>query len=97
MLSHILFPQSKTAWSVQTTFLLSSASTFNMDRYILIFFFEKSLQKLQPTHVISLQNDKILDRSKLKASPGGNLNLVKIMICLLHRVQNIVGKAENAA
>ena len=47
-------------------------------------------------HFNPLPDDKILDRSKLKAFAEDNLNVAKMMISLYHRVENIVGKGENA-
>ena len=43
-----------------------------------------------------LPNDKILDVTKLKASADEKLNFVKMTISLLARVENTVGKGENA-
>ena len=43
-----------------------------------------------------LPNDKILDRSKLKAFPDDKTKLLKKMIFVFDRVENIVGKGENA-
>ena len=44
----------------------------------------------------SLPNDKILDWFKVKAIADDTLKVVKIMIYVLDRVENIVGKGENA-
>ena len=44
-----------------------------------------------------LPNDKILDWSKFKASADDNLKVVKMMIYVFDRVENIAGKGENAA
>ena len=44
----------------------------------------------------SLPDDKILDWSKLKAFADDKLKLAKIMVLVLNRVENIVGKGENA-
>ena len=44
----------------------------------------------------SLPNDKILDWSKLKAFADGNFNIAKVMIFVCDRVENIIGKEENA-
>ena len=43
-----------------------------------------------------LPDDKILDWSKLKAFADDNLNVAKKVISLHDRVENIVGKGENA-
>ena len=47
--------------------------------------------------VYSLPNDKILDVKKLKAIADDKFNVGKIVISLFDRVENIVGKGENAA
>ena len=44
----------------------------------------------------SLPNDKILDWFKLKAFADDTWKIVKMMIYVLDRVENIVGKGENA-
>ena len=41
-------------------------------------------------------NDKILDVTKLKAFADDKLNIVKMLISLYNRVENTVGKGENA-
>ena len=46
--------------------------------------------------VNSLPNDKILDWSKLKAFANDILKLAKRMVFVSDRVENIVGKGENA-
>ena len=43
-----------------------------------------------------LPNDKLLDWFKLKAFADDNLKVIKLMIYVLDRVENIVGKGENA-
>ena len=43
-----------------------------------------------------LPNDKILDVTKLKAFADGKLNVAKMTIFRFCRVENIVGKGENA-
>ena len=40
--------------------------------------------------------DKILDTTKLKAFADDILNVAKMTISLFHRVENTVGKGENA-
>ena len=48
-------------------------------------------------HVFNpLPDDKILDVIKLKAFPDDNLNVAKMTIPLFDRVENGVGKGENA-
>ena len=44
----------------------------------------------------SLPNDKILDMSKLKAFADDKINATQKFIFVLRRVENIVGKGENA-
>ena len=44
----------------------------------------------------SLQNDKILDWSKLKGFADDKLNVTEKSKFVLQRVENIVGKGENA-
>ena len=44
----------------------------------------------------SLQNNKILDWSKLKAFADDKINVLKTLNIKLGRVENIVGKGENA-
>ena len=45
----------------------------------------------------SLPNNKILDWSKLKAFADNKIKILKIMIIVFDRVENIVGKGENAS
>ena len=42
------------------------------------------------------KNDKILDWSKLKAFTDNKINVTKILKFVLGRVENILGKGENA-
>ena len=44
----------------------------------------------------SLPNDKILDMTKLKAFADDKIIVAQIMISVFDRVENIVGKGENA-
>ena len=44
----------------------------------------------------SSPNDKILDAIKLKAFAENKINVAQMMISVFHRVENIVGKGENA-
>ena len=46
--------------------------------------------------VNSLPNDKILDWSKFKAFADNKRKLAKMMVFVFDRVENIVGKGENA-
>ena len=43
-----------------------------------------------------LPNNKILDVTKLKAFADDKLNVARTMISLLDRIENTVGKGENA-
>ena len=44
----------------------------------------------------SLQDDKIMDFAKLKAFADDKLNVAKVMFSVNNRIENIVGKGENA-
>ena len=44
-----------------------------------------------------LPNNNFLDLAKLKAFADNKLNVAKIMISVFDRVENIVGKGENAS
>ena len=44
----------------------------------------------------SLPNNKILDVTKLKAFADNKINVAQVMISVFDRVENIVGKGENA-
>ena len=46
--------------------------------------------------VNSLSNDNFLDWTKFKAFADDNLNVSGIMTFVIDRVENIVGKGENA-
>ena len=46
--------------------------------------------------LILYHNDKILEWSKLKAFADGKINVTEKLKCVLGRVENIVGKGENA-
>ena len=63
-----------------------SAISFNLDQSKI----------LSSGLVKSLPNDKILDRSKLKAFADDNIKVLKKMIFVCDRVENIVAKRENA-
>ena len=43
-----------------------------------------------------LPNNKILDMTKLTAFADDKLNVAKLMISILNRVENTVGKGKNA-
>ena len=49
-----------------------------------------------PEYLVSLPNNKILYVTKLKAFADNNLIVARMMISLLDRVENTVGKGENA-
>ena len=51
---------------------------------------------LKQNIVNTLPNDKILAVTKLKAFAVEKLNIAKMTISLLDRVENTVGKGENA-
>ena len=44
----------------------------------------------------SLPKDNILDVTKLKAFADDRINEAKMVICVFNRIENIVGKEENA-
>ena len=46
--------------------------------------------------IISLPNNKILGLYKLKALADNNINLTENLKLVLERIENIVGKGENA-
>ena len=56
----------------------------------------KTIRKKEKMLVISLPNDKILDWSKLKAFTYDKIKVLRIIIFILDRVENTVGKGENA-
>ena len=47
-------------------------------------------------HLNPFPNDKILDYTKLKAFADDNSTLAEKMISVYDRIENIVGKGENA-
>ena len=53
--------------------------------------------QMSPNGINSLPNDKFLDRAKLKAFSDDKFNIAEIIISDVLRVENIVGKGENAA
>ena len=46
--------------------------------------------------LLTLPDDKILDVTKLKAFADDRINEAQVMISVFDRVENIVGKGENA-
>ena len=54
------------------------------------------LQSIKMTSLNSLPNDKILDLSRLKALADDTINVSKKLKLVLGRVENILGKGENA-
>ena len=44
----------------------------------------------------SLPNDTILDVTKLKAFADDKINIAQMMVSVFDRIENIVGKGENA-
>ena len=51
---------------------------------------------LKPVHINSPLNDKNLDWSKLNASADNKMNVTEKLKFVLKRLENIVGKGENA-
>ena len=67
-----------------------------MDTYVCLCFgrmywFGMFLHSLNP-----LQNDKILDQSKFKADADRKINVIQNLNFILGKVENILGKGENA-
>ena len=56
-----------------------------------ITYYDKTAQDLNP-----LPDDKILDLTKLKAFADDKLNVTQNIKGVFHRIENIVGKEENA-
>ena len=56
----------------------------------------KSINKCQSTWFNSLPDNKILDRSKLKQMSNDKVDVTKKLKFVVERVENIVGKVENA-
>ena len=50
----------------------------------------------EPNHFNSLSNDKTLDQFKFKAIADDKINVTEELKFILGRVENIVGKGENA-
>ena len=59
-------------------------------------FVEHTLKFVHCTLVNSLPNDKILDCTNLEAFAFGKFIMAKMVICVSDRVENFVGKGENA-
>ena len=53
-------------------------------------------KKLELDNDLTLPNYKILNMTKLKAVADDKLNVAKVMVSVLDRVENSVGKGENA-
>ena len=56
----------------------------------------RSLHSYLQNQLNPLQDDKILDQTKLKAFADDKCNVTKMIISVLNRVENIVGKGEIA-
>ena len=56
----------------------------------------KAVTSLEIYLVNSLPKDKILDETKLKAFADDKINVAWMMISVFDRVENFVGKGENA-
>ena len=63
--------------------------------FVLIRYSEHSLELLKST-LNSFPNNNILDETKLKAFADDKLNVAKMTISHFDRVENTVGKGENA-
>ena len=53
-------------------------------------------RKIKKRNLISLPNNKILDWSKMKVFEDDKIKVLEMMIFVIDRVENIVGKEENA-
>ena len=58
--------------------------------------FLKNMGKKNENVLNSLPNKNVLDRTKFKAFADDKLNVAKILIYVFDRVENIMGKGENA-
>ena len=78
--------------------LLSSADAFNSVWYkIVLFGIELKRQILSfQEHLTLYKSNKNFDITKLKAFADDKSNIAKIKISLFDRVENTVGKGENA-
>ena len=56
----------------------------------------KTKFNFQEVNINSLPNDKIVDVTKLKSFADNKMNKAQKMISVFHRVENSVGKGENA-
>ena len=74
---------------------MSSANAFNLDNATILSS-GKGLHKPVGKSVNYLPNDKIQDRFKLKAFADDKSNMNKKLNSLLGRVENIMGKGDNA-
>ena len=77
---------SKTKIIVLVPFILSSANALKLDQSKIVLFGNR----------LTLPNAKILDMSKLKAFAGDKIDVTEKLKFVLERVENIVGKGENA-
>ena len=57
---------------------------------------DSSFDHEQLIQINPLSNDKILDWSTLKAFAANKIKVLRIMIFVFDRIENIVGKGENA-
>ena len=62
-----------------------------------LFSFWKGLKFVVWERVNLLPNDEILAVTKLKTSEDGRINEAQMMISVFNRLENIVGKGENAS
>ena len=54
------------------------------------------MERISRHQIYSLPNDKFLDWTKLKAFADDKVNVAEMMISLFDRIENTVGKEENA-
>ena len=72
-------------------FNLPSANAFNLEQFENLVFDTELRMFINP-----FPNDKILDRTKLKAFADDKLNITKMTISSFDKVENTGGKGENA-
>ena len=75
---------------------LKSADQDQLCSQILLCTLQCSIVFCTDCHSLTLPNYKILDGSKLKPFAGDKINVAYELKFVLERVENIVGKGENA-
>ena len=75
---------------------MSSANAFNVDQSSILPLCKKLNLYLTIPSFNSVPNGRNVAQSKLKACADDKSNVAKMMISLSDRIENIVGKGENA-